>query len=103
MKDEDFEKLLESAKWMADREAGKKVTGGRVHTIDALDVKKIRAATKLSQSELGRVMNVPVKTLQKWEQGQRRPSGAARSLLMAIKNDPKNVIRAIQGTGKTAA
>jgi hypothetical protein len=35
------------------------------------------------------------KTLRNWEQGIRRPGGAAAALLTAIRNDPKNVIAAL--------
>ena len=36
-----------------------------------------------------------MKTLRNWEQGARVPDGAAAALLTAIKNDPENVISAL--------
>ncbi len=81
MDDKDFEALLESVQWMkADM---------------TIDVKQIRATTHLSQEKFARIVNVPVGTLRGWEQGRRQPEGAALSLLRAIKNDPVNVIKAI--------
>lgn len=96
MDEKDFESLLESVQWMKDDLAGKKPKGGRTTKVQlAIDVKKVRAATRLSQEKFARVVNVPVGTLRGWEQGRRQPEGAALSLLRAIKNDPVNVIRAI--------
>jgi putative transcriptional regulator len=40
-----------------------------------------RLETGLSQSQFARLMGVSVRTLQEWEQGRRKPSGAAQTLL----------------------
>ncbi len=58
---------------------------GRV--INVPDVTGIRKQSGLSQVEFARLLGVSVRTLQDWEQGRRRPSGAARTLMMiASKN-----------------
>ena len=58
---------------------------GRV--INVPDVTGIRKKSGLSQVEFARLLGVSVRTLQDWEQGRRRPSGAARTLMMiASKN-----------------
>ena len=58
---------------------------GRV--INVPDVTEIRKQAGLSQVQFARLPGVSVRTLQDWEQGRRRPSGAARTLMMiASKN-----------------
>ena len=89
-----FEELLESVK-----EAGQILKGerqsSRIFIIDALDVREIRESLNLSQYQFATLVHVSVKTLRNWEQGIRRPGGAAAALLTAIRNDPENVIAAL--------
>jgi putative transcriptional regulator len=89
-----FDELLESVK-----EAGQIVKGkrrpSRTFIVDALDVRNIRESLNLSQYQFAALVHVSVKTLRNWEQGIRRPGGAAAALLAAIRNDPENVIAAL--------
>lgn len=89
-----FDELLGSVK-----EAGLIVKGrrlpSRTFVVDALDVRVIRESLNLSQLQFAALVHVSVKTLRNWEQGIRRPGGAAAALLTAIRNDPKNVIAAL--------
>ena len=55
----------------------------------------IRKATGLSQAKLAALLDVQVTTLQNWEQGRRAPSGPAKALLKALKNDPVHVLKAM--------
>ena len=57
--------------------------------------KTIRAATGLSQSKFAELLSIEVSTLRNWEQARRDPTGPARALLRAIRNDPVAVIRAL--------
>jgi len=43
----------------------------------------------LSQQKFADVLGVSTRTLQGWEQGRRKPSGAARSLLTIAKRRPE--------------
>jgi putative transcriptional regulator len=61
----------------------------------AIDVRAIRATTGLSQSKFAELLSIEVSTLRNWEQGRRDPTGPARALLRAIRNDPVAVIRAL--------
>jgi putative transcriptional regulator len=94
MNQELFDELLESVK-----EAGQIVEGkrraSRTFVVEALDVRNIRESLNLSQFQFAALVHVSVKTLRNWEQGIRRPGGAAAALLTAIRNDPKNVIAAL--------
>ena len=59
---------------------------GRVYTVDASPLATARLKIGLSQSEFARMLGVSLRTLQEWEQGRRKPSGAAKSLItIAIK------------------
>lgn len=60
-----------------------------------LDVRAIRALTGLSQVKFAELLSIEVATLRNWEQGRREPTGAARALLRAIRNEPVAVIRAL--------
>ena len=55
----------------------------------------LREAAGVSQSEFARLIGVPVKTLQNWEQGRTQPTGPARALLKIVGADPKAAIRAL--------
>jgi len=94
MEEKLFEELLESVK-----EAGQILKGrrqsSRTFTVDALDIRGLRESLHLSQYQFAALVHVSVKTLRNWEQGIRRPGGAAAALLTAIRNDPKNVIAAL--------
>jgi putative transcriptional regulator len=60
-----------------------------------VDVRAIRALTGLSQAKFAELLSIEVSTLRNWEQGRRDPTGPARALLRAIRNDPVAVIRAL--------
>jgi putative transcriptional regulator len=71
-------------------EAATQVKNGKfakIHRFDVSDVVKVRTEVGLSQAKFAALIGVSVRTLQGWEQGQRAPSGAARTLLnIAIKH-----------------
>lgn len=63
--------------------------------IDSVHVKEIRNATGLTQDKFCKLIDVKMGTLRNWEQGRREPTGPAKALLRAIKNDPKHVLMAL--------
>lgn len=69
----------------------------RVTVVGASTVKELRKSLHLTQAEFARLLTVEVSTLRNWEQGRREPHGPAKALLRAIKNDPRNVLRALSG------
>lgn len=48
-----------------------------------------RASSGLSQSQFAELMGVSVRTLQEWEQGRRKPSGAAQTLIAVAMRHPE--------------
>ena len=94
MKNELFEELLESV-----REAGRisrqETVPTRVFTFNAPDIKALREKTGLSQAKFALMIGIPVKTLQNWEQGRRKPKGPAVALLKVLKTDTEGTIRAL--------
>jgi len=73
------DKLLEAVRQM---KAGK-------GTVVLSPVVEARMKLGLSQSQFSVLMGVSVRTLQDWEQGRRKPSGAAVMLLRVASEHPK--------------
>jgi putative transcriptional regulator len=101
---ETFEKLLETARWLRQRRHERLErlglrrpgrTRGKPDEGSGIDVRKIRAATGLSQAKFAELLSIEVATLRNWEQGRREPTGPARALLRAIRNNPIEVIKAL--------
>jgi putative transcriptional regulator len=60
-----------------------------------IDVRAIRRAAGLTQAQFAAAYQFSVRTVQEWERGAKRPSGPARTLLRAIRNDPEGLRKAI--------
>ena len=67
----------------------------RKFQIDATSIKALRASLELSQAKFAALLSVDLGTLRNWEQGRREPTGPAKALLRAIRNDPKAVLSAL--------
>jgi putative transcriptional regulator len=89
-----FEELMQSVQQMDEIVQGVRAPS-RVFEIDALQVKAIRKSTGLSQARFAEMIDVQVATLRNWEQGRREPTGPAKALLRAIRNDPDHVLKAL--------
>lgn len=76
-----------------------KRTKSRTHKISVTpdEIQKSRKRLGLSQDEFADAFGVSPSTLRKWEQGQRSPTGAAKTLLKIIEREPKAVVRALTG------
>lgn len=72
-----------------------KRAGYRVHVFGPEDVRMVRVNLKMTQAEFARTFHLGLKTLQKWERGERHPTGPAAALLQVIRRDPKAVKRAL--------
>lgn len=97
MKNEDFNKLLESIKQAGKIKEGKKKPS-RIIEYKKPDVKAIRKKLHVSQSEFALMIGISKSTLQNWEQGRREPEGPARALLHVAEKNPKAVMQALLTT-----
>jgi putative transcriptional regulator len=87
MKEELFDELVQSV-----REGGAILRGEiapRRHLeIEPVDIKRIRERFDISQREFAGLLGISVDTVQNWEQGRRKPRGAARVLLLVAEKHP---------------
>ncbi len=67
------------------------------HVPDEVDVAAIRRRLGLSQNDFAARFGFRLDALQNWEQGRRRPDGAARAFLRVIEREPDAVLRALAG------
>jgi putative transcriptional regulator len=67
------------------------------HVPEEVDVVAIRKKLRLSQAEFATRFGFKLDALQNWEQGRRRPDGAARAFLRVIEREPAAVQRALAG------
>jgi len=82
--------LLRSVKEM---NAGKAASKTKVKVPPVVSA---RHASGLSQAEFASVLGISVRTLQKWEQGEREPSGAAKSLIRIAQRHPQVLVDAMK-------
>lgn len=81
---ENFQKdLLASVRQM---KAGK---SARTTEVTLSAAAEARAKVGLSQSAFAELLGVSLRTLQDWEQGRRRPAGAAQTLLRIASQHPE--------------
>lgn len=75
----------------------KGVKAHRIKIPTDINVRAVRNELHMTQNEFAEHFGFSVRTLEKWEQGVRRPEGAARAYLMVIKHNPKAVAVALRG------
>ena len=76
-------KLLQAVKEM------KADNAARVTRFALNEVSAARMKTGLSQSQFARALNISSRTLQGWEQGRRKPSGATQALIEIALRHPE--------------
>jgi len=94
MKQELFEELLESVKQGGSIMRGE-MKPGRDFKFDQPDVQLIRKNYGLSQEKFAKLLGISVSTLRNWEQGRRKPEGAARVLLRVAASHPEAILDAV--------
>ena len=88
-----IEEIIEDLQGGQPRLTRRTVSIEPVKTFGAADVKRIRTSTGFSQSLFAGYLGVSVKTVEAWEAGTNRPSGAASRLLSMIESDADLVKR----------
>jgi putative transcriptional regulator len=96
MKKKRFDRLIESLAEVREHVAGGRFAG-RIHdvTVEAEDIRAVRKRSGLTQTQFAATFGIGLGTLQKWERGERRPSGAAKSLLRVMQADLPSVVQAL--------
>ena len=90
------EKLLRSVQHARDWVNGKPVRVRVTYvSVPHVDVRKLRAKLKLSQTQFAAKFGFSLDSIQNWEQGHRQPEGPARTLLAVIAKNPKAVEQAL--------
>ncbi|MBW4588078.1 DNA-binding transcriptional regulator [Aetokthonos hydrillicola Thurmond2011] len=56
-----------------------------IEQLEPEQIKQIRESSRVSQAVFAAALNISVSTVQKWEIGQKRPTGAALKLLHLVK------------------
>ena len=75
----------------------KELKSGKVARSTKVDVPfvvSVRNHVGLSQSEFAQLLGVSVRTLQGWEQGRIKPSGAAKTLMRIADKHPEVLLEA---------
>lgn len=72
-------------------------TGVVEHRVDlqAINARSIRKSLHLTQEQMALMLGTSTSGYRKWEQGERQPSGAARTLLRVMEKEPEAVLRAL--------
>jgi putative transcriptional regulator len=94
MKKELFDELLQSVKEAAAIERGKAKPSRTFEVKTANDVARVRNRLGLSQNKFARLLGISENTLQNWEQGRRKPAGAAKVLLKVAARHPQLLLEA---------
>lgn len=63
--------------------------------VGANDIRAVRERSGMTQRQFAAAFGIGLGTLQKWERGERRPSGAAKSLLLVMQANLTAVVKAL--------
>lgn len=82
--------LLRSVKQMKTGKAARK------SRVKVPAVVAARNKSGLSQAQFAELLGISVRTLQKWKQGERKPSGAAKCLVRIAQRHPEVLVDAMK-------
>ncbi len=74
---------------------------GRPPNVGARELTTLRTKSGMSQAVFARMLNVSTKTVQSWEQGQRKPSQAALRLIQVFRQNPSGLLEVAGMSGPT--
>jgi putative transcriptional regulator len=96
MKKERFQQLVDGLAEVA-RHVDTGQFRGRLTEVEigADDIRNVRERSGMTQRQFAAAFGIGLGTLQKWERGERRPSGAAKSLLKVMQVDMAAVVKAL--------
>lgn len=94
MENTQFDRLIQSAKQALEHAQGKRsdlrttVLPQPLKKLDQKEIVELRQTLNFSQAVFAKHLNVSVKTVQSWEQGIGKPSGATLKLLTMVRRRP---------------
>jgi putative transcriptional regulator len=93
-----FEGIMQGLQEALSHAKGNKSAASKIHRVAVKpeDIKMARKKIKLSRDAFARTFGLSPATLRKWENGERKPTGAASVLLTIISREPEAVLRAIR-------
>jgi putative transcriptional regulator len=94
MKKETFDELVTSIEQGGAIARGKKAPS-RTFRIQRPNVSAIRRHLGLTQQKFAELLGISPATLRNWEQGRRKPEGAARVLLCVAAKYPRAVLETV--------
>lgn len=62
------------------------------------DITALRRFVGMTEEDFARAMGISIDTLQNWEQGRRRPRGAAVALIRIVARDPRALRRILSSS-----
>jgi len=93
----DFGKdLIQAMTEAVDHAEGRLNEGVRITEFEPLEIKTIRGDLGVTQKTMAKWLGISVSGYRKWEQGQAKPRGAAKTLLTLMKNDPESILRGMR-------
>jgi putative transcriptional regulator len=95
MKKDTFDDLLKSIEQGSAIVRGKK-NPSRAFRLDSPNVSAIRRHLGLTQEKFAKLLGISPATVRNWEQGRRKPEGAARVLLCVAARFPKSVLDTVR-------
>jgi putative transcriptional regulator len=89
--------ILQGLKEALAHAKGNDVPGIKVRqvNVETVDAKAVRKKLRLTQEQMAIALGTSPSGYRKWEQGQRQPNGAARTLLRVMEKEPEAVLRAL--------
>ena len=90
-----FDQLVKGVREMKRHMAGKSIRGARVTVVDEPDVRAIRRAADISQSQFAKLAGVSLRTLQNWEHRRTRRTGPPWALLKIVASNPKSAFKTL--------
>jgi putative transcriptional regulator len=68
----------------------------RVTKLETINVLEVRQKLNISRPKFAALLGVSQRTVENWEQGRNKPSGAARALLRVAEYNPSVVLEALR-------
>jgi putative transcriptional regulator len=68
----------------------------RITNLETVNVLEVRQKLNISRPKFAALIGVSERTVENWEQGRNKPSGAARALLRVAEYNPTVVLEALR-------